>query len=111
MSTFKRTYILILASVTFFLAAPKDASLGITARKFSDAQTLQSHKPKLQGWDVCTYNGFYGEKYCYYSNDMPNEVKGMIVIMCVILLIALIICCVKASRRRRRNALIRDLHL
>ena len=110
MSSLNRTFLLILASITFILAAAEDASLGTTARKFSDAQAEQSHKPKLQGY-VCTYS-YYGGYYCYYTNTGLNggQIAG-IIFGCVFLLIALISCCVKASRRQRHNALLRNQHL
>ena len=114
MSSLNRTFLLILASITFILATAQDASVEATTRKLSSAEVEKSHKPNLQAY-YCDYSytyNYYGYVYCYYTYSGPNggQIAG-IVIGCIFLMIALISCCVKASRRQRHNALLRNQHL
>ena len=61
MSSLNRTFLLLLAAMTFMLAAAEQVSKGTTE---------QSQKPKLQG-SYCSYS-YYGGYYCYYYYSGPD---------------------------------------
>ncbi len=60
MSSLNKTFLLLLAAMTFMLAAAEQVSKG----------TEQSQKPKLQG-SYCSYS-YYGGYYCYYYYSGPD---------------------------------------